>query len=124
MGEELQEILGQNGKASSVIYKNSSEEITCEFVGLTVDVSPNIDFIRSSGISINIGIVAAEYLQTSANYVYALIRLFLLFLLWALPSRLIIQILYPISDFNSDMTKELCTLPILSRDASFLLTKS
>lgn len=70
--EELLEIRGQDSKVSSVICKNSGEEIACEFVGLTVGVSPNVEFVKSSGISLNRGIVVDEYLQTSANDVYAL----------------------------------------------------
>jgi len=72
LGEELQEIKGLNGKTSAIICKNSGEQIACEFVGLTVGVSPNVEFVKSSGISINRGIVVDEYLQTSANDVYAL----------------------------------------------------
>jgi len=72
LNEELQEIKGLDGNVSSIVCKNSGEEIDCKFVGLTVGVSPNIDFIKSSGIAINRGIVVDEYLQTSAKDVYAL----------------------------------------------------
>lgn len=72
LGEELLEIMGQNGKASAIICKNSGDVIPCEFVGLTVGVSPNIDFVKPSGITINRGIVVDEYLETSAKDVYAL----------------------------------------------------
>ena len=72
LNEELQEIKGLDGNVSSIVCKNSGEEIDCEFVGLTVGVSPNIDIIKSSGIAINRGIVVDEYLRTSAKDVYAL----------------------------------------------------
>jgi NAD(P)H-nitrite reductase large subunit len=72
LSEELLEIKGQDGKVSSVICKNSGENIPCEFVGLTVGVSPNIEFAKSSGININRGIVVDEFLRTSAEDVYAL----------------------------------------------------
>jgi len=72
LDEELQEIKGQNGKASAIICKNSRDVIPCEFVGLTVGVNPNIEFVKSSGIKVNRGIVVNEYLQTSAEDVYAL----------------------------------------------------
>lgn len=71
LNEELQEIKGQDGKVSSIICKNSGVEIQCDFVGLTVGVSPNIDFIKSSGIATNRGILVNEYLQTSTQDVYA-----------------------------------------------------
>lgn len=72
LGEELLEIKGQHGKASAIICKNSGEVIPCEFVGLTVGVSPNIDFVKPSGITINRGIVVDEYLETSVKDVFAL----------------------------------------------------
>ncbi|MFZ1514085.1 MAG: FAD-dependent oxidoreductase, partial [Saprospiraceae bacterium] len=72
LNEELQEIKGLDGNVSSIVCKNSGEEIECEFVGLTAGVSPNIDIIKSSGIAINRGIVVDEYLRTSAKDVYAL----------------------------------------------------
>jgi NAD(P)H-nitrite reductase large subunit len=72
LSEELLEIKGRDGKVSSMICKNSSEEIACEFVGLTVGVSPNIEFLKESGIITKRGIVANEYLETSATDVYAL----------------------------------------------------
>lgn len=72
LSEELLEIKGSDGKVCAVMCKNSGEEIACEFVGLTVGVSPNVAFVKSSGININRGIVVDEYLQTSAEDVYAL----------------------------------------------------
>ncbi len=72
LSEELLEIKGIDGTVSSIICKNSGEEIACEFVGLTVGVSPNIDFVKESGIATNRGIIANEYLETSAKDVYAL----------------------------------------------------
>jgi NAD(P)H-nitrite reductase large subunit len=72
LNEELLEIKGINGKVSSLICKNTGEEIECQFVGLTVGVSPNVDFVKPSGIAINRGIVVNEYLETSALDVYAL----------------------------------------------------
>lgn len=72
LSEELLEIKGENGKVSSVICKNYGEEIACQFVGLTVGVSPNIEFLKPSGIQINKGVVVNEYLQTSVEDVYAI----------------------------------------------------
>jgi NAD(P)H-nitrite reductase large subunit len=72
LSEELVEIKGKDGKVSSIICKNSGEEIACEFVGLTVGVSPNIEFLKPSAISTNRGIVVDEYLETSTKDVYAL----------------------------------------------------
>jgi len=72
LGEELQEIKGENGKVKSVICKNSCEQIPCDFVGLTVGVSPNIDILKGSEIRTNKGIVVDVYLQTSISDIYAI----------------------------------------------------
>jgi NAD(P)H-nitrite reductase large subunit len=72
LNEELVEIKGIHGKASSVVCKNSDKEIVCDFVGLTIGVSPNIDFIRPSGIACNRGILVDKYLQSSCADVFAI----------------------------------------------------
>ncbi len=72
LSTELKEILSdENGRARAVVT-GDGEEIACQFVGLTAGVSPNIDFLKSSGIEINRGIVVDPYLKTSAEDVYAI----------------------------------------------------
>ncbi len=69
---ELQEILSDSkGRVSGVVTKTGIQ-IDCQFVGLTVGVSPNIDFLKASGIEINRGVLVNEYLQTSVPDVYAI----------------------------------------------------
>lgn len=72
LGTELQEIKGLDKNVTSIVCKNTGEEIACEFVGLTVGVSPHIDCIQSSGIVHKRGIIVNEYLQTSAQDVWAI----------------------------------------------------
>ena len=48
------------------------KSIDCQFVGLTVGVSPNIDFLKNSGIETKRGVLVNEYLQTNVPDVYAL----------------------------------------------------
>jgi NAD(P)H-nitrite reductase large subunit len=72
LNEELLEIKGKDGNVNSIICKNSGEELACDFVGLTVGVSPNIDFVKSSAIKTNRGIVVNEFLETSEKDVYAI----------------------------------------------------
>lgn len=68
---ELKEIVGDaNGRARAVIT-TKGDEIPCEFVGLTVGVSPNIDFIKDSEIETNRGILVDPYLATNIDGVYA-----------------------------------------------------
>lgn len=69
---ELDEIIGdENGHVKKIITKNG-EEIDCQFVGLTVGVSPNIDFLKNSILELDRGILVNEFLETSVPNVYAI----------------------------------------------------
>ena len=70
---ELNEVLDENndGKADAILMKNG-EKIACGFVGLTVGVSPNVDFVKNTALKINRGIVVNEYLETNMPNVYAI----------------------------------------------------
>lgn len=71
-GTELDKILSdENGKVKGIVTK-SGEQIDCQFVGLTVGVSPNIDFLKESGIEIKRGVLVNEYLETNVPNVYAI----------------------------------------------------
>ena len=68
----LKEIQGdENGHVGAVVTQQG-ETIACDFVGLTVGVSPNIEVAKNSGIQTNRGVLVNEYLETSAADVYAL----------------------------------------------------
>lgn len=69
---ELKEIWGEKGGRVKMILTNKGEKIHCQFVGLTVGVSPNIDFIRFGAIEIGKGVLVNEYLETSVTDVYAI----------------------------------------------------
>ena len=70
---ELNEVLDENndGKVDAILMKNG-EKIPCGFVGLTVGVSPNVDFLKDTALKINKGIVVNEYLETNMPNVYAI----------------------------------------------------
>jgi len=69
---ELKEILAdENGKVRAVVTK-SGEEIACGFVGLTAGVSPNVDFLKPSGIEINRGVLVNEFLETNVEDIFAI----------------------------------------------------
>lgn len=69
---ELREILPDDkGRVKGVVTKNG-EQIACQFVGLTVGVSPNIDFLKDSGIETKRGVLVNEYLQTNIENIYAI----------------------------------------------------
>ncbi len=73
LGVNLKEILAdENGKARAVIVAETDEEIACNLVGLTPGVSPNIDFLKDSGIEVGRGIKVNRYLETNIPDVYAI----------------------------------------------------
>lgn len=72
LGTELQEIKGdREGKVASVITSNG-DEISCEFVGIAVGVSPNISFLQDSGIETEKGVLVNEFFETNVPDVYSI----------------------------------------------------
>lgn len=69
---ELKEIQGdETGRVKSIVT-SKGETIECQFVGLTVGVSPNIDFLKGSAIETKRGVLVNEFLETNLPDVYAL----------------------------------------------------
>ncbi|MFL1012535.1 NAD(P)/FAD-dependent oxidoreductase [Flavisericum labens] len=62
----------ENGKVKSVIIKETGEEILCDVVGLTPGVSPNIDFLKNSGIETGKGVKVNRFLETNIENIYAI----------------------------------------------------
>lgn len=71
LSTELKEIVGKGGRVDSVVTSRG-EVIPCEFVGLTVGVSPNIEMVKKSGIACDRGVLVDEYLRTNADDVFAI----------------------------------------------------
>ncbi len=72
LGSELNEIRSdEHGRVRAVISSNG-EEIPCQFVGLTVGVSPNIGFLKNTDLETDRGILVDRYLRTNIPNVYAL----------------------------------------------------
>ncbi|WP_435261179.1 NAD(P)/FAD-dependent oxidoreductase [Tenacibaculum sp. nBUS_03] len=73
LGVNLKEIrTDKNGKATSIIIAETGEEISCDVVGLTAGVSPNIDFIKNSEIVVGRGIKVNRFLETNISNIYAI----------------------------------------------------
>ncbi len=69
---ELREIRGdENGQVAKVIT-SSGETIKCQFVGITVGVCPNINFLYDSGIEVKKGVLVNEFLETNNSDFYAI----------------------------------------------------
>ena len=73
LGVNLKEIISdENGKAKAVVVAETGETIDCDFVGLTAGVSPNINFIKSSDINTNRGVLVNRFLETNIKGIYAI----------------------------------------------------
>lgn len=71
LNTELKEIWGDKEKVK-MILTNNGEKINCEFVGLTVGVQPNIDFLDFTTLETNKGILVNDKLETNMDSVYAI----------------------------------------------------
>ena len=72
LSTNLKEIIpDENGKAKAVTT-DTGDTISCDFVGLTAGVSPNIDFLKGSGIDLGRGIKVNRYLETNIEDIYAI----------------------------------------------------
>jgi NAD(P)H-nitrite reductase large subunit len=64
-------ISDENGFAKAIVT-DKGETIPCTIVGLTAGVSPNIDFLKNSGIELGRGVKVNRYLETNINGIYAI----------------------------------------------------
>ncbi|WP_258098875.1 NAD(P)/FAD-dependent oxidoreductase [Marinoscillum pacificum] len=69
---ELEEIIDDGKGSVKGIKTKSGEVIDCQFVGLTVGVRPNIDFLKDTSLEIDKGILVDEHLATNIPDVYAI----------------------------------------------------
>jgi NAD(P)H-nitrite reductase large subunit len=73
LGMNLKEILSdENGKVRAVVIPETGEELPCDLVGLTAGVSPNIDFLKDSGIELGRGVKVNRHLETNIKDIYAI----------------------------------------------------
>ena len=68
----LEEIQGdEQGRVKAVKIKETGEIIDCQVVGIATGVSPNVSFLKDSGLDIERGIMVNDRLQTNIPNVYA-----------------------------------------------------
>ena len=73
LSSNLKEIVSdENGRVKSIIVAETGEEIPCNLVGLTAGVTPNIDFLKNSGIELGRGVKVNRFLETNIPHVYAI----------------------------------------------------
>src|SRR5258707_1007637 len=68
--DEIAEITGKDGRVSGVVT-TSGARIPCQIVLIAVGVEPNIDFIKSSGIPCERGVMVDQAMRTAAPDIYA-----------------------------------------------------
>jgi len=69
---ELKEIFPDGKGKCRAVLASTGETIECGFVGLTVGVSPNVGFLKNTGLEIQRGILVNSYLETNIPEVYAI----------------------------------------------------
>ena len=73
LSTNLKEIVAdENGRVKSVIIAETGEELACDMVGLTAGVTPNVDFLKDSGIELGRGVKVNRFLETNVKDVYAI----------------------------------------------------
>ncbi|WP_419212716.1 NAD(P)/FAD-dependent oxidoreductase [Maribacter sp. X9] len=72
LNTNLKEILSdENGRAKAIVT-DKGDTIACNVVGLTAGVTPNIDFLKGSGIELGKGVKVNRLLETNVKDVYAI----------------------------------------------------
>ena len=73
LGVNLKEIKSdENGQVKSIVIAETGEEIQCNVVGLTAGVSPNVNFVKESGIELGRGVKVNRFLETNIKNIYAI----------------------------------------------------
>jgi len=62
----------ENGRVRSIVIEETGEEIACNVVGLTAGVTPNIDFLKDTGIATKKGVLVNRFLETNIANIYAI----------------------------------------------------
>ncbi len=69
---ELDQIIGDDQGKVKAVKTKSGETIDCQFVGLTVGVVPNIDFLINSELKTSRGIIVDQFFRTNMEDVFAI----------------------------------------------------
>lgn len=72
LGVEMSRIIGNDQNECVSIETTNGEQIKADFVGITIGVHPNINFLKNSFLSIDKGILVDSFLKTNVKDVYAI----------------------------------------------------
>ncbi|GAC1590451.1 MAG: hypothetical protein NVS3B19_10980 [Ginsengibacter sp.] len=67
---QLKEIIGHE-KVGGIIT-SKGEKLDCQIVGITTGVTPNISFLKDSGIDCDKGVLINEFFETNVSGIYAI----------------------------------------------------
>tara|TARA_R110002051_G_scaffold181460_1_gene251028 strand:+ start:116462 stop:117814 length:1353 start_codon:yes stop_codon:yes gene_type:complete len=68
----LAEIIADENGHAKAVKTDQGDVIECSVVGLTAGVTPNINFLKNSGIDLGKGVKVNRFLETNINNVYAI----------------------------------------------------
>lgn len=68
----LEEIIADENGRVKLVRTDKGDLISCQFVGLTAGVKPNIEFVKQTNIATNRGVLVNKYLETNQPGVYAI----------------------------------------------------
>ena len=71
LSSELVSIDGDASGRVTQVHTSQHATMACEWVGLAVGVTPNIDFLKDSGLALGKGIKVNRYLETNLPNIYA-----------------------------------------------------
>ena len=72
LSTNLVEIISDKNGRAKAVTTDKGDTIECNFVGLTAGVSPNIDFLKESGIEMGRGVKVNRFLETNIKSIYAI----------------------------------------------------
>ncbi len=72
LNTNLETIVSDEHGRVKAVTTDKGETIACNVVGLTAGVSPNINFLKDSGISLGKGVKVNQYLETNIADIYAI----------------------------------------------------
>ena len=72
LSTNLTEIIADEHGRAKAVKTDKGDTIACNFVGLTAGVSPNIEFLKDSGIATGRGVLVNRYLETNIANIYAI----------------------------------------------------
>ncbi|MCZ6521836.1 MAG: FAD-dependent oxidoreductase [Bacteroidetes bacterium] len=71
LNSEISQIEGNEQGTVTTVETKAGEKLDCQFVGITVGVEPNVDFLENSGIELGKGILVDDFLRTNKKNIFA-----------------------------------------------------